>query len=70
MEEPGSDKTQPIAVIGIGCRFPGEATSPEALWDMLLRGESAWSEFPEDRVNISSYYHPSGSRQGTVSNHH
>lgn len=67
MEQATPDKIEPIAVIGMGCRFPGDATSPEALWEMLLRGESAWSEFPEDRVKISSYYHPSGTRQGSVS---
>ncbi|KAK9424108.1 hypothetical protein SUNI508_03596 [Seiridium unicorne] len=57
---------EPIAVIGLGCRFPGDATSPQNLWDMLSRGESAWSEFPEDRLNIHTYYHPSGTRQGSI----
>ncbi|KAH8662215.1 hypothetical protein BX600DRAFT_414262 [Xylariales sp. PMI_506] len=57
---------EPIAVVGLGCRFPGDATSPEALWDMITNGQSAWSEFPEDRVNISSYFHPSGNRQGSI----
>lgn len=67
MEKLNPDKLEPIAVVGMGCRFPGGANSPQALWDMLLRGDSAWSEFPKDRVNISAYYHPSGTRQGTVS---
>jgi len=56
-----------VAIIGMACRFPGSATSPEALWEMLRKGESAWSEFPEDRLNIIGYYHPSGDRQGSVS---
>ncbi|ORY55289.1 uncharacterized protein BCR38DRAFT_491200 [Pseudomassariella vexata] len=66
MDSAEPDGMEPIAVVGLGCRFPGDATSPTALWDMLTRGESAWSEFPEDRVNISSYFHPSGNRQGSI----
>ena len=56
-----------IAVIGLGLRFPGEASSPEKLWDVLAEGKSQWSEFPEDRLNIDGYYHPGGDRQGSVS---
>ncbi|KAH6656537.1 hypothetical protein BKA67DRAFT_531802 [Truncatella angustata] len=66
MEVAPPDKIEPIAVVGLGCRFPGDATSPQALWDMLLRGDSAWSEFPENRVRISAYFHPSASRQGGI----
>lgn len=60
------DAMEPIAVVGLGCRFPGNATSPTALWEMLREGQSAWSEIPKERMNIASYFHPSGNRQGTV----
>ncbi|KAM0439782.1 hypothetical protein ACHAPT_000877 [Fusarium lateritium] len=56
-----------IAVVGIGLRFPGNASSPEELWKVLERGESQWSEFPKDRLNIDGYYHPGGDRQGSIS---
>ncbi|OAR02799.1 hypothetical protein LLEC1_00193 [Akanthomyces lecanii] len=56
-----------IAVIGLGVRFPGDATSPESLWDILENGESQWSEIPKDRLNINGYYHPGGERQGSIS---
>ncbi|KAM5380293.1 hypothetical protein ACJZ2D_003575 [Fusarium nematophilum] len=56
-----------IAVVGIGLRFPGNASSPEQLWKVLERGESQWSEFPKDRLNIDGYYHPGGDRQGSIS---
>ncbi|KAM0190326.1 hypothetical protein ACHAPI_009447, partial [Fusarium lateritium] len=56
-----------IAIVGIGLRFPGEASSPDELWKVLERGESQWSEFPKDRLNIDGYYHPGGDRQGSIS---
>ncbi|KAF4989527.1 hypothetical protein FGRMN_9063 [Fusarium graminum] len=56
-----------IAVVGIGLRFPGDATSPEELWKVLERGESQWTEFPKNRLNIDGYYHPGGDRQGSIS---
>ncbi|TDZ22788.1 Reducing polyketide synthase FUB1 [Colletotrichum orbiculare MAFF 240422] len=56
-----------IAVIGMACRFPGSAISPEKLWKMMVNKESAWTEFPKDRLNINGYYHPSGDRQGSIS---
>ncbi|KAK5991013.1 Reducing polyketide synthase FUB1 [Cladobotryum mycophilum] len=59
-------KPDDIAVIGLGLRFPGNATSPEELWDVLNRKESQWSEFPKDRLNIDGYYHPSDRRQGSI----
>ncbi|KAI1408201.1 ketoacyl-synt-domain-containing protein [Hypoxylon sp. FL1857] len=66
MDTSASDVMEPIAVVGIGCRFPGNATSPSALWQMLSRGESAWSEIPTSRLNAASYFHPSGNRQGSI----
>jgi phthiocerol/phenolphthiocerol synthesis type-I polyketide synthase B len=40
---------EPIAVIGLGCRFPGEISGPEALWQFLCEGRSAVGEVPPDR---------------------
>ena len=40
---------EPIAVIGLGCRFPGDISSPEELWRFLSAGRSAVSEVPADR---------------------
>ncbi|MEU3168900.1 acyltransferase domain-containing protein [Streptosporangium sp. NPDC006930] len=40
---------QPLAVIGIGCRFPGDVNSPDAFWDLLTRGETTVGEVPEGR---------------------
>ncbi|HEX4423049.1 MAG TPA: beta-ketoacyl synthase N-terminal-like domain-containing protein, partial [Kofleriaceae bacterium] len=42
---------EPLAVIGIGCRFPGGVTSPETYWDLLWNGVDAISDVPADRWN-------------------
>jgi len=60
--EPNED----IAIIGLACRFPGDAVSPSAFFNMLLKGRDAWSKTPSDRFNVDSFYHPSPARQGST----
>ncbi len=45
-----------IAIIGMGCRFPGGVSSPDAYWRLLREGTSAISEIPSDRWNVDEYY--------------
>src|ERR1035441_3903395 len=52
------DKKEPIAIVGMGCRFPGEATDPEAYWKLLHDGVDAIGEVPADRWDINAYYDP------------
>ncbi|KAF1935948.1 ketoacyl-synt-domain-containing protein [Clathrospora elynae] len=52
-----SQVPEPIAIIGLGCRFPGGANSPEELWQMLADGRSSWSEVPADRYTQRSFHH-------------
>ncbi|MFD2201720.1 SDR family NAD(P)-dependent oxidoreductase [Shivajiella indica] len=56
-------KNEAIAIIGMGCRFPG-ADNPKAFWEMLKNGVDAISEIPADRWNKQTYYHPNPSVPG------
>ncbi len=49
------DSHSPIAVVGLGCRFPG-ATDPAAFWQMLRNGADAISEVPAARWDADAYY--------------
>ncbi|WP_156781497.1 type I polyketide synthase, partial [Mycobacterium gordonae] len=51
-------RVTPVAVIGLACRLPGGISSPEQLWQALLRGEDFVTEVPLDRWDIDEYYDP------------
>ncbi|WP_026736723.1 type I polyketide synthase [Fischerella sp. PCC 9605] len=57
---------EPIAIIGIGCRFPG-ASNPEAFWHLLRNGINAISEVPKDRWDVDSFYNPEPATPGKMS---
>jgi acyl transferase domain-containing protein/NADP-dependent 3-hydroxy acid dehydrogenase YdfG/phospholipid N-methyltransferase/aryl carrier-like protein len=62
-----TDQTkEPIAIIGMGCRFPGGANSPEAFWKLLRDGVDAITEVPADRWNVDSFYDPDGAKPGKI----
>ncbi|KAI0803710.1 hypothetical protein GGR55DRAFT_691540 [Xylaria sp. FL0064] len=53
-----SERSDAIAIIGMGCRYPGGAHSPEELWDLVASSRDTWSEVPNDRFNAQAFYHP------------
>ena len=49
-------RAEPIAVIGMGCRFPGGADSPDAFWALLRDGRDAVGEIPRTRWDVDAFY--------------
>ena len=58
-------KSEPIAVVGMGCRFPG-AENPQAFWNLLRNGNSAIAPVPEDRWDVDAYYDPEPGTPGKM----
>jgi acyl transferase domain-containing protein/NADPH:quinone reductase-like Zn-dependent oxidoreductase/NAD(P)-dependent dehydrogenase (short-subunit alcohol dehydrogenase family) len=51
-------RSEPIAIVGIGCRFPGGADTPDEFWKLLHAGVDAVTEVPKDRWDIDRYFDP------------
>lgn len=48
----------PIAIVGIGCRYPGGADTPGAFWDLIRNGVDSITEVPASRWDVDSIYDP------------
>lgn len=59
-------KKEPIAIIGMGCRFPGGADNPEAFWQLLREGVDAITDVPSYRWNIEAFYDPNPDIPGKI----
>ncbi|PWY94774.1 polyketide synthase [Aspergillus sclerotioniger CBS 115572] len=57
---------EPIAIIGSSCRFPGGASSPSKLWDLLHDPRDVLKEFDPDRMNLKRFYHTDGEHHGST----
>jgi acyl transferase domain-containing protein len=47
---------EPIAIVGMACRFPGQADTPERFWRLLREGIQAVGRIPDDRWPVAAYY--------------
>lgn len=59
-------QTEPIAIIGMGCRYPNGANSPEAFWELLHTGRDGIIEVPPDRWDAGAFYDPQPDRPGKI----
>ncbi|NKY88126.1 type I polyketide synthase, partial [Nocardia veterana] len=59
--------TEPIAVVGTGCRYPGGIDSPDTFWEMLATGRDVVGEFPTDRGWPADLHDPVPGRNGRSS---
>lgn len=61
---------EPLAIVGIGCHYPGDATGPQAFWDLLTAGVDATRDVPEDRWEVRKFYDPDGAKSGKMNTFH
>ncbi|KAJ4303246.1 hypothetical protein N0V90_002139 [Kalmusia sp. IMI 367209] len=60
------NQLEPLAIVGLACRFPQDAEDETKFWRMLVEGRCAMTAVPEDRFNINSVYHPDQDRLDTL----
>ncbi|SPM37624.1 phenolpthiocerol synthesis type-I polyketide synthase PpsD [Mycobacterium rhizamassiliense] len=61
-----TEVAEPIAVVGIGCRLPGNVTGPESFWQLLVDGRDAVGDVPADRWDGDAFYDPDPQAPGRM----
>ncbi|KAK7920443.1 hypothetical protein PG985_008465 [Apiospora marii] len=66
VKEPTKEQLEPIAVVGMGCRLPGDVRSASAFWDMMINKRTGQTpKVPNSRFNIDAHYHKNNDRPGS-----
>lgn len=65
-EQNNFHESDPIAIVGMGCRVPG-ATSPSELWTLMETQRDVRRKMPSERFHVDAFYHPNGKNKGTAS---
>lgn len=61
---------EPVAIVGTACRFPGAASSPSKLWDLLKAPRDVLKEFPPERLNTENFYNENNDMHGRMNVEH
>lgn len=59
-------KKETLAVVGIGCRFPGGNNSPKEFWESLMNGDNEVTDVPADRWHFETFFDPSPTKSGNI----
>src|SRR3569833_998048 len=57
-------KQMPIAIVGMGLRFPGNVATASEFWELLSRSRGGFSEIPKERFDTGAFYHPNPGKGG------
>lgn len=64
--ESRESENEPIAIIGMSCRFPGGSETPEAFWNLLIKGMDGISDVPDSRWKNSEFYSENPDEPGKI----